>query len=162
MVETLKDPEDSLYERDFYAWTQEQAAKLRARAHDDIDWENAAEEIETLGRSDKREVRNRLIIILAHLLKWQFQPGKRSSGWRGSLAESRDQIRELIDESASLRPYPASVRDGAYRIARLKAAGESELPEPHFPETCPYSVEQILDLDFLPEADSEDYQHRLP
>ena len=77
--------EDSLYERDFYAWTQDQAVKLRARAHNDIDWENVAEEIESVGRSDKKEIRRRLGVLVQHLLKWQFQPEMRSHSWQSTI-----------------------------------------------------------------------------
>ena len=81
----LADPtEDSLYERDFYAWTQDQAEKLRGRAHNDIDWENVAEEIESVGRSQKKEIRSRLAVLMQHLLKWHFQPERRSHSWQST------------------------------------------------------------------------------
>lgn len=142
--------EDSPYDRDFYAWTQEQAAKLRARAHNDIDWENVAEEIESVGRSDKREIRSRLEVLLRHLLKWQFQPDRRKSGWHSTISEQRTQLLSLIEDSPSLRDFPGLEMEKMYRIARMKAHDETGLGLPHFPVDCPYTVEQIFDEEFLP------------
>src|SRR3954462_15812330 len=99
-------PEQPLYERDFHAWTQEQAERLRARAHNDIDWANVAEEVESLGRSDRREISRRLGVLLVHLLKWQFQPSNRKTGWLSTIREQRHRIKGLIDESPSLKTYP--------------------------------------------------------
>lgn len=151
MAEPLTKP--VAYDEDFYAWTQDQAARLRARAHNGIDWENAAEEIESLGKSQRSEIRSRILVVLIHLLKWKYQPDQRSSGWKGTLAEQRDKIAEEVEESPSLRAFPASVVDRQYRTARLKAAGEIGLLDDAFPPACPFTVEQILDPDFFPEAE---------
>ena len=151
MAEPLRNPD--LYDADFYAWTQNQAAKLRARAHNAIDWENAAEEIESLGRIEKREMENRLAVVLLHLLKWRFQPAHRSSSWRGSMRERRLGLSRLIDESPSLRNYPATVVDYAYESSVLKAGVETGLAETVFPAACPFTIEEILDPDFHPEAE---------
>src|SRR4051812_40838562 len=147
--------EDSLYERDFYAWTQDQAEKLRARAHNDIDWENAAEEIESLGRSDKREIKSRLEILLRHLLKWEFQPEKRKSGWYSTIVEQREQLASLVGESPSLRDMPRQEMAKMYRLARLKARDETGLSLGSFPELCRYSIEQVLDDGYFPGAPVE-------
>ena len=141
-----------LYERDFYAWTQDQAEKLRVRAHNDIDWESVAEEIETLGRSDKKEIRSRLEVLVRHLLKWEFQPDKRKSGWHSTIIEQRTQLLYLIDESPSLREFPGSQLQSMYRIARLKARDETGLSVSTFPEQPPYAISQVLDENFLPGA----------
>ena len=106
-----------------------------------------------MGRSDKREIRNRLAVICEHLLKWAYQPEQRSSSWRGSVIEARQQIASLIEESPTLKPYPATVlvgRHGAYPWPRqgMVAAGLVGLPE-----TCPWSAEQLLDDDFWPVAE---------
>ena len=119
-----------------------------------MDWENLAEEIETLGRSERSEIRNRIRVILLHLLKWQFKSDGRNAGWRASLVEQRDQLNEALDENPSLKRYPESVIDRQYRIARLKAAGETDLPVDSFPEDCPYSLREILDETFYPGGDS--------
>lgn len=138
------------YETDFYAWTQDQAEKLRARRHNEIDWENVAEEIDSLGRSQKKEIRNRLTVLLHHLLKWHFQPEKRTNSWRASIIEARDEITIEIDDSPSLRSYPGTVLDRQYTLGRLKAMDETGLAESVFPELSPYSIEQVLDPTFMP------------
>lgn len=150
MGKPLEQPADTLYERDFFAWTQEQAEKLRARAHNEVDWENVAEEIASLGRSDKREMARRLGVLLTHLLKWQFQPEKRKGGWLSTIHEQRHQIEGLITESPSLRGLPAQALQSEYRFSRYKAADETGLPLQQFPVECPYRVEEVLDRDFLP------------
>lgn len=140
-----------LYDIDFAAWSDHQADALRRRAANEIDWENIAEEIASLGRSDRREIRNRLAVICEHLLKWAYQPEQRSSGWRGSVVEARQQIASLIEESPSLAAYPATAligRHGAYLHGRAKAAAATELVG--LPETCPWSAEQLLDDQFWP------------
>ncbi|MGD9737924.1 MAG: DUF29 domain-containing protein [Bauldia sp.] len=143
---------DNLYERDFFAWTQEQARLLRALRPAGIDWENAAEEIESLGRSDKRTIESNLAVILLHLLKWQFQEQARKPGWMSSVAEHRRRIAKLVAESPSLRRYPAVVLGEEYELARLKAADETGLPLETFPEECPYAIGDVLDPAFVPKA----------
>src|SRR5580704_181268 len=91
------------YDDDFFAWTQEQARLLRGGDLADIDAGNLAEEIESMGRSDRREIRSRLVVLLAHLLKWQFQPGGRTTSWSGTIVEQRHQIDLVIADSPSLR-----------------------------------------------------------
>jgi hypothetical protein len=109
------------YESDFSAWAEEQACLLKARQAAGLDWGNLAEEVETLGRLEKNEICSRLIVLLLHLLKWQYQPGKRKSGWRASIMEARDGLNEQLEASPSLRSYPARVVRKQYEIARLKA-----------------------------------------
>ncbi|WP_185983871.1 DUF29 domain-containing protein [Aureimonas mangrovi] len=152
MAEALKQPPSDLYERDFYAWTQDQAAKLRARAHNSVDWENAAEEIESLGRSERGEIRSRLLVTLVHLLKWRFQPAHRSASWKATLAEQRSRLADVLEESPSLRSFPETALEREYRTARLKASGETDLPEDVFPAECPFMIDEILDPDFYPDA----------
>ena len=139
-----------LYENDFALWSDRQADALRRRAWNELDWENVAEEIESLGRSDRREIRSRLKVICEHLLKWQFQPDKRSTSWRTSIHNSRDKIADLIAESPSLANYPAGQLAGAYVPARRDAAEETGIAD--LPETCPWTIEQVLDPDFWPES----------
>lgn len=148
-------PASGLYERDFFLWTEEQAALLRAQVGGSIglDAANLAEEIESLGRSQKNELRSRLLVVLLHLLKWRFQPGGRSSGWRGTLVEQRRRIAQALDESPSLRAFPATAFEAEYDTARIKAADETMLPDRVFPARCPFTIEQVLDPDFYPEAD---------
>lgn len=143
-------PRAGLYERDFYAWTQEQAELLRQRRWEDLDLENLIEEVRSVGGSEKREIRNRLIVIVTHLLKWKYQPGARSSAWRGSIDEQRDQLHAVLKDSPSLRRYPAAVFDDMYLSGRLKASKQTGIDFTLFPEEPPFTVEQALDDDFLP------------
>ena len=150
------------YDGDFYAWTQEQAQRMRelaAALHGQrdplaqrIDFENVAEEIESLGRSDKRAIKRRLKVLLLHLLKWAYQPERRSKSWEATIMEQRQRISDLIEESPSLTAYPGEVLVGEYALARMGAAGETGLPEETFPATCPFTIDQVLDTDWLPPA----------
>ncbi len=94
----------SLYDRDYYTWTLEQARALRERRTSDLDWANLAEEVEDLGKSERRELQNRLEVLLAHLLKWQFQPKRRSRSWSATIAVQRVKIRQLLDQNPGLKP----------------------------------------------------------
>jgi Domain of unknown function DUF29 len=143
-----------LYDTDVAAWAEQQADALRRRAANEIDWENVAEEIESLARSDRREIRNRLAVICEHLLKWAYQPEHRSGSWRGSVVEARDQIARLVQESPSLRGYPAEVLSEAYPPGRRKAEAETGLTG--LPESSPWSIGEVLDHAFWPsEGDAE-------
>ncbi|WP_375453562.1 DUF29 domain-containing protein [uncultured Methylobacterium sp.] len=139
-----------LYEADLYLWTQAQASLLRAGRRGDIDLHHLAEEIEGVGGSQKSEIRNRLAILLQHLLKWEFQPEKRRYGWRASIVEQRLQIDGLVDLSPSLRHVPDLVLTKSYPLARVRAAEETGLDERAFPEICPYATAQILNDGFYP------------
>ena len=138
------------YEIDFARWSEEQAALLRSGRFDAVDLENVAEEIESLGRSDKREISNRVGVILLHLLKWEFQPPERKPGWLLTLDEQRDSVRKLIKESPSLKRVPGASINQEFEFARRKAAVETGLDLASFPTECPYAAEDLLDLDFLP------------
>jgi Domain of unknown function DUF29 len=140
------------YDSDFHLWSQTQAAAIRERRFAEIDLENVAEEIESLGRSDRREIRSRLEVLLIHLLKWQFQPEKRKSGWNASIYESRRKIKMLVGESPSLRSFPEQVLGEEYSSARHQAAIETGLSATQFPTECPYSIAEVVNLDFLPGA----------
>ena len=135
---------------DFVLWSAEQAALLRAGKFERVDLENVAEELESLGRGDKYQIDHRMEVLLAHLLKWQFQPQERSNSWRATLFEQRTRVRRLIEESPSLRGRPGEMLSGSYVIGRNEAITETKLPETAFPEICPYTIEQILDPAFLP------------
>ena len=140
------------YEGDFFAWTQDQGQRLREIRPNTIDWENVAEEIESLGRSEKGELENRMNVLILHLLKWQYQPARRKPGLRATVLEQRNRIARRIADSPSLAGYPASLLSEEYETARLKAASETRLSEKRFPEDCPFTIEQILDPDFWPDA----------
>ena len=135
---------------DFALWSAEQAALLRAGKFDRVDLENVAEEIESLGRSGKYEIVSRLEVLLVHLLKWQFQPEQRTNSWRATIREQRTRITDVLEESPSLKSYPGERVDRAYTIGLNDAITQTGLSESAFPVMCPYTIEQILDPDFLP------------
>ncbi len=139
-----------LYETDFYAWTQEQAKFLRDGVWNSLDIPNLVEEIESLGRQDRRELRNCLRVLLGHLLKWDYQSGKRSRSWLNTIQEQRYQIQELLKESPSLKPYLRDAVSDIYEYALDLAVRETCLDEKRFPQECPYSVEQVLEKEFFP------------
>ena len=138
------------YEEDFVAWLEDQAGRARRGEVEGLDLENIAEELEGLARSDRREIRSRLTVLLTHLLKCLAQPQKRSSSWLETIAEQRDGIAQLIEDSPSLRAFPAEVLDRAFPAARRKAARQTRLPEREFPERCPFDIEAVLDPRWLP------------
>ena len=154
MADALKAPAPSLYDTDLYAWSQDQAARLRAHTLSGIDWEHVAEEIESVGESERSEIESRLAVLLMHLLKWQFQPSMRSGSWRSTIREQRFRLAKRIRRSPSLKQYPAEVLDEEYEFVRPKAAEETHLAEETFPENCPYTILQVLDPTFLPGGDA--------
>ena len=134
-----------VYEEDFVAWLEDQAGHARRHEIESLDIENIAEELEGMARSDRREIRNRLIVLLAHLLKHKYQPRRRSRGWRATIAGQRQRIATVIDDSPSLQPFPATIIDRCYADARSQAALETGLAEAAFPKSCPFSIGEVLD-----------------
>ena len=140
---------NTLYDQDFYAWANEQAALLRAGRFADIDVENVAEEIESMGRSEKRELVNRLAVLLMHLLKWRYQPGFRSNSWRLSIKEQRFQIARHMRDNPSLKSHLAEAMADGYSLARIKAERETGLED--FPDACPFGFDEAMNDDFWPD-----------
>jgi hypothetical protein len=145
-------PRSQLYDKDFYAWAKEQAALLRAGEVSRADVEHIAEEIESMGRTEKRELASRLKVLLAHLLEWRFQPEKRTKSWEASIKVQRRELADHLDDNPSLRPLIGAVLEKNYPDAALVAALETGLPEDAFPQSCPWSFAQIRDEDFWPEG----------
>jgi hypothetical protein len=143
--------EKSPYERDFYTWAMQQAALLRERRLDELDVENVAEEIESLGRSEASELRSCLRIILGHLLKWQYQPTRRSKSWRNTIGRERDNYELILEENPGLKSRQLELFARAYRVARKDAARETSLALERFPPACPYTLDQALDEAFWPD-----------
>ena len=137
------------YDSDLYAWSQRQAELLRRRAANELDWNNIAEEIESVGASEKREIRARLEVLCQHLLKWKYQPEHRSNSWRASIFEQRQRLLDVLEESPSLRAYPATVLAKSYSLGRRKAELETSLL--HLPADCPWPIEQIISPEFWPD-----------
>jgi len=139
------------YEEDFFAWTIEQARLLRAGNLSAIDAANIAEEIESMGRRDRRELGSRLLVLVMHLLKWSKQPGLRSRSWSATIREQRRQIEQILDESPSLRPFINQALVEVYDGARESAIAETGLGDANFPAVCPFALDEILSRSFLPE-----------
>jgi hypothetical protein len=140
------------YEEDLYAWSQEQAALLRARRAERLDWDHLAEEIAAVGASDRRKLESRLCVTLLHLLKWQAQPGLRGASWRKTLRTQRRELRKLLKQSPSLRRHVPELIREAYADAVKDAVDETGLPAENFPNVCPYAPDEVLAEEYLPDA----------
>lgn len=139
------------YDTDFYLWTQQQAELLRQGQMQAVDAANLAEEVESMGKSDRRAIESHLFVILAHLLKWQFQPTRRGKSWRLSIWNGRMDIARLLRDSPSLKPQLSTLVMEEYPGARKQAADETGLPLATFPDLCPFTVEQVLDAEYWPD-----------
>lgn len=142
----------SLYDRDFYAWSQEQARLLRSGKLSEADLEHIAEEIESMGKSEKRELVNRLAVLLMHLLKWQFQPTTRGTSWRLTIEEQRDRLADHLTDNPSLKATLDASTASGYKLAILGAARETGLDRAIFPTVCPWSFDQMMAENFWPES----------
>jgi hypothetical protein len=140
------------YETDVVAWSEEQAALLRRRDFASLDIEHIAEEIEDVGKSEQRELASRMSLLIAHLLKWQFQPERRCNSWRRTIREQRRAIDARISDTPSLKASLANRNWllGVWADAVTKAIAETGLAD--FPEDCPWPVEELLAPEFYPEA----------
>jgi hypothetical protein len=138
------------YDRDFYAWANEQAALLRAGRLSDADIAHIAEEIESMGKTEKRELVSRLTVLLLHLLKWQFQPGRRSASWEASIKVQRNALEDHLNDNPSLKALLSEGIQRAYRDAAIEAEAETGLRASALPATCPWTFEQMMDPDFWP------------
>ncbi|MDP2785006.1 MAG: DUF29 domain-containing protein [Sulfurimicrobium sp.] len=139
------------HEQDFYLWTQQQANALKAGNLADVDMQHLAEEIESMGSSEKRELGNRLSVLIAHLLKWQHQPVRRGNSWRLTIQNQRDDIQDLLEDSPSLKLEMKKRMEKAYIRARRMASLEIGLAESDFPVECPFTLdEMLLNPDFWP------------
>lgn len=141
-----------LYEQDFFQWTRTTAARVRAGKWQEIDAEHLAEEIESLGNRDRRELGSRIEVLLRHLLKWHYQPSKRSGSWQNTIDTQRTEVVELLAQSPSLRPTLPMVLARRYPGAWVKALRDTGLPAAMLPEVCLWTPEQLLDPDFWPEG----------
>lgn len=138
------------YDLDFYGWANEQAQLLREGRLGEADIGNIAEEIESMGRSEKRELVNRLAVILTHLLKWRFQPAGRGSSWRASVVVQRQKLEDHLTDNPSLKSLIPGALIRGYRNARVVAGDETKLGDAAFPATSPWSFEEVIDPDYWP------------
>jgi hypothetical protein len=132
-----------LYERDVYAWAQEQARLLKAGRLAEIDAENIAEEILDVGRNEYDKLESALTVLLMHMLKWDYQPKKRSRSWEITILEQRKRVERQLRENPSLKSRRAEAVHDGYEIGRLRASGETDLDPDVFPEVCPYDWDAI-------------------
>jgi hypothetical protein len=144
-------PPAELYERDFYSWALQQARLLKERRFGELDLDNVAEELESLGREQAAKLRSSYRVLLMHLLKWAWQPQRRSRSWRGTIVRERLAAARQLAENPGLKPRRARLFAEAYADARKEAAAETGLPLDGFPKTCPFTIEQALDEEFWPE-----------
>lgn len=139
-----------LHDRDYHAWTRQQIDLLKMNRLTELDVEYLVEELDDMGGSTRRELVNRLGVLLAHLLKWRYQAAQRSSSWRGTIKEQRRKLDRLLRENPSLRPLtPEKIQD-AYGDALALVEKETGLDERHFPADCPFTLEQALDSEYWP------------
>jgi len=143
---------NSSYDQDYYLWFVDQARLLRNGMWQHVDVERLAEELEDMGKREKRALRSRTVVLLAHLLNYAHQPERRSPSWNGTIREQRKQLEDLLRDSPSLKPRLIEELEDSYISAKLLAAGETGLSEAEFPPTCPFTLEQLLDEHFWPEA----------
>ncbi|MDJ1170112.1 DUF29 domain-containing protein [Roseofilum sp. BLCC_M154] len=140
-----------LYDRDYSLWLATTSQLLRNRQLDRIDLEHLAEELEDMGKSEKRAIESNLEILLMHLLKYQYQPEKQTNSWRYTIYEHRKRLKKAFKDSPSLRGYFEQVFDSCYTEARTMAALETGMNRDDFPEVCPFSIAETLDSDYWPE-----------
>ena len=146
-----------LYEQDFYAWVEQTAELLKSRNWEILDLENLIEEVVDLGKSQQRALQSALRLILSQLLKWKYQSEKRSNSWQITITRERLNLDELFTESPSLRRFLNDTEwiNTTYQRARKEAIVETGLSEDNFPIVCPFTVDEILDLDFYSYGEEE-------
>jgi Domain of unknown function DUF29 len=141
----------SHYETDFYTWTQEQSALLKAGQFSELDLDNLVEEIESMGRSEKRALESRLTVLLQHLLKWQYQPVRRGRSWQLTIKIQRIEFLKVLRDNPGLKTELEQLLTDAYVSAVIKASQETGLDENDFPEHCPWAMADIIKQDFYPD-----------
>jgi Domain of unknown function DUF29. len=141
------------YEQDYYGWTQEQSNLMKARKVNEIDWEHLIEEVESMGLRERKELVNRLRVLLMHLLKWQYQPNYAGrSSWERTIKVQRKEIFYLMKDNPSLKPEVPASMERAYNFAIDDAESETGISASHFPQESPWTFEQVMDVNFWPES----------
>jgi hypothetical protein len=139
------------YDQDFYGWTQEQAALLKAGRLNDLDIANLIEEVEAMGRSEKRELESRLTVLLVHLLKWKYQSNRRCRSWQLTIKTQRIDFLKVLRDNPGLKPSLEQCMVDAYQLATIKASQETGLDEAIFPSVCPWGFSDTIKQDFYPD-----------
>ncbi|NJN88822.1 MAG: DUF29 domain-containing protein [Leptolyngbyaceae cyanobacterium SL_7_1] len=142
--------EATLYNQDFLKWTEQQVECLQKSRWAELDVENLVEELESLGRSEQRELGSYLQVLMMHLLKGQYQPERNTQSWRVTIANCRNKIQDCLEDTPSLRRFLQDLEwiEKYYRRARRDAANETQQPLERFPIACPYPIEQLLDPNY--------------
>jgi Domain of unknown function DUF29 len=135
----------TLYEQDFYAWTQRQVELLQAGRWNELDIENLIEEIESLGKQQRQELRNRLGVLLGHLLKWRYQPEARSRSWTATIREQRRRIQEHVQDNPSLKSYLSEAITRGYQDGLDLVERETPIEMETLSQTCPFSLSEIFE-----------------
>jgi hypothetical protein len=143
----------TIYEQDLVLWAKTTAQLLREQRWEAIDLPHLIEEVEDLGKSERSAIGSQMERIMVHLLKWQYQPQRRSDSWLDSINDGRSQIRRKIEDSPSLWNYPEEILEKEYTRARREASRQTGLALNIFPESCPFAIDQVLE-DWLPETES--------
>jgi hypothetical protein len=141
--------QETLYNQDYYQWLIQTAQLLKEKEFTQLDLENLIEEIESLGKNEKRAIESNLIVVILHLLNWRYQPEKRSNSWKSSIREHRRRIQRLFSDSPSLKNHLPEILATCYLAAKKQASDETGLSILAFPEECPFSIAECLDEDFL-------------
>ena len=147
---------NAIYQKDFYSWIIQNVELIRQGKLSDIDTDNLIEELESMGKSEKRELISRLIVLIAHLLKWTYQAEKRSYSWECTIEEQRNKVLEVLEDSPSLKHSLEERLTIAYQRAIVMAAKETGIQKKYFPIHCPFSLNQIMDNTFYPDAQLHD------
>ena len=143
--------QSSLYEKDFYTWSLQQAQLLREQKYHEVDWEHLIEEVEDLGRSEYRALVSAVEQLTLHLLKWQYQEKMRSPSWRHSIDMQRIQIERLLEDNPGLKSRLDDIIAQGYKYGRKGAIKETDLTDSLFPAQCPFSWQKLMDDSFSPQ-----------
>lgn len=142
----------TLYDNDFNLWIETTLKQIRERNFNSVDWENVLEELESLGKQQKRELSNRLRLLLEHFLKlsyWEVEKSYNARGWHGTIVEQRKQIIQLIEDNPSLKPYLHKVYESCYTDARDITIAKTGLDKEIFPTQSVLTLEELLDESFI-------------
>jgi hypothetical protein len=139
------------YDQDFYGWAMAEASLLRQHKWDELDIEHLAEELESMGASEKREIRSRMKQLMKHLLKWKYQPDLQCRSWKNSIRNQRLELEDVIKDNPSLKPSLNENMKEVYMRALTDAAEETGIYKENFPTECPYTFDQIMDDQFYPQ-----------
>lgn len=142
----------SIYDEDYWTWTQKQADALRRRSGNELDWDLLAQELDALGATEERELRSRYVVLMLHLLKWAYQAERRSRSWTNTIANQREHIAEHFERNPGLKSQDAAIFAKSYKEARRDASSETDLDLKLFPVDPPFTPEQVKDENWLPDA----------